>query len=310
MKTKISLLAASISLALTAGVAQAEGPIDGKVYGKVNLTLQSSDEGTDSRVTELVNNASRLGFKGKTKIDDNLSAIYQLEYEANVDDGDNGGKTFTQRNSYVGLAGGFGTVKAGIHDTPTKLAQDKVDLFNDYEGDIKNVFSGENRAKNTIFYTTPDMSGLSADVAMIASEDENEDDSYSLAVKFSQDNIYAALAFDQDVEGEGKDTMRAVAKFTLEDLTLGLMWNSFEDENTDFDEDAFMVSAAYKMGSNTFKIQHAAGDIKAAGREQTSLGMDHKLAKNTKVFGFYTMQDEDAANKDKDWFAVGIEHSF
>jgi predicted porin len=310
MKTKLSILAASISLAMTAGVAQAEGPIDGKVYGKVNLSLQSTDEGTDSRVTELVSNASRLGFKGETKINDDLSAIYQLEYEASIDDGENKGQTFTQRNSFVGLKGAFGTVKAGIHDTPTKLAQDKVDLFNDYEGDIKNVFSGENRAENILFYTTPDMGGITADIAMIASEDDNEDDAYSLAVKFSQDNIYAALAFDQDVEGEGTNTMRLVTKFSLEDLTLGLMWNSFEDENADFDEDAFMVSAAYKMGSNTFKIQHATGDIKAAGREQTSLGLDHKLAKNTKVFGFYTMQDEDAANKDKDWFAVGIEHKF
>jgi len=310
MKTKLSLLAASISLALAAGAAQAEGPIDGKVYGKVNLTLQSTDEGTDSRVTELVSNASRLGFKGETKLNDDLSAIYQLEYEASIDDGDNKGQTFTQRNSFVGLKGNFGTVKAGIHDTPTKLAQDKVDLFNDYEGDIKNVFSGENRESNIIFYTTPDMSGLSADIAMIASEDENEDDAYSLAVKFKQENIYAALAFDQDVEGEGKDTMRLVTKFSLDALTLGLMWNKFEDENADFDEDGFMVSAAYKMGSNTFKVQHASSDIKKKGGEQTSLGMDHKLAKNTKVFGFYTMQDEDAANKDKDWIAVGIEHKF
>ncbi len=310
MKTKLSLLAASISFAMSAGIAQAEGPIDGKVYGKVNLTLQSSDETQDSRITELVSNASRLGFAGETKLNDQIAAIYQLEYEASVDDGDNKGQTFTQRNSYVGLKGAFGTVKAGIHDTPTKLAQDKVDLFNDYEGDIKNVFSGENRASNIIFYTTPEMSGISADIAMIASEDENQDDAYSLAIKLKQDNIYAALAYDQDVEGEGKDTLRAVAQFSVDELTLGVMWNKFEDENADLDEDAFMLSAAYKMGSNTFKLQHATGDIKAAGREQTSLGMDHKLAKNTKLFGFYTMQDEDADNKDKNWIALGIEHKF
>lgn len=309
MKIQLPILAASISLAV-AGMAHAEGPIDGKVYGKVNLTLQSSDEGTDSRVTELVSNASRLGFKGKTSLNDDLDVIYKLEYEVSIDDGDNKGQTFTQRNSYAGLKGGFGTVIAGIHDTPTKLAQDKVDLFNDYEGDIKNVFRGENRVSNTIMYTTPDMSGLSADIALIASEDDNEDDAYSFAVKFKQDNIYAALAYDLDVEGEQTSNLRLVTKFSLEDLTLGLMWNKFEDDAADFDEDGFMLSAAYKMGSNTFKIQHASSDIKKAGGEQTSLGMDHKLAKNTKLFGFYTMSDEDAADKDKNWLAVGIEHKF
>jgi predicted porin len=308
MKIQLSILAASISLAI-ANTAYAEGPIDGKVYGKVNLTLQSSDEGTDSRVTELVSNASRLGFQGETSLNDDLDVIYQLEYEASIDDGDNKGQTFTQRNSFVGLKGGFGTVLAGIHDTPTKLAQDKVDLFNDYEGDIKNVFSGEKRESNTLMYRSPNMSGFSADVAMIASEDENIDDAYSLAVKFKQDNIYAALAYDLDVEGEGKETLRLVTKFSLEDLTLGAMWNQFKVEGVD-DEDGFMISAAYKMGSNTFKVQHASSDIKADGGTQTSVGMDHKLAKNTKVFGFYTMQDEDAANSDEDWLAVGIEHKF
>lgn len=308
MKIKLSVLAASISLAV-AGMAHAEGPIDGKIYGKVNLTLQSNDEGTDSRVTELASNASRLGFKGETKIEDGLSVVYQLEYEASIDDGDNKGQTFTQRNSYAGLKGGFGTVIAGIHDTPTKMAQDKVDLFNDYSGDIKNVFKGENRTSNTIMYTTPSMSGLSADVAMIASEDENTDDAYSLAVKFKQDNLYAALAYDLDVEGEGKENIRLVTAFSIEDITLGAMWNQFKEETKD-DLDGFMLSAAYKMGSNTFKVQHAASDIKAEGRTQTSFGMDHKLAKNTKVFGFYTMQDEDAADKEKDYIAVGIEHKF
>lgn len=310
MKIQLSILAASISLA-AAGMAHAEGPIDGKVYGKVKVTLQSSDEaGNDSRVTEIVSNASRLGFKGKTGLNDDLNVIYKLEYEASVDDGDKSGQTFTQRNSFVGLEGGFGKVIAGIHDTPTKLSQNKVDLFNDYEGDIKNVFSGENRMKNTLMYSTPDMNGLAADFAFIASEDENQDDAYSLAVKFSQDSIYAALAYDMDVEGEETSNLRLVTKLSIDDLTLGLMWNKFENDAADFDEDGFLISAAYKMGSNTFKIQHAASEIKAEGGEQTSIGMDHKLAKNTKVFGFYTMEDEDAADSDSNWIAVGIEHKF
>jgi predicted porin len=308
MRIKLSILAASMSLAIMS-TADADSPIDGKVYGKVNLTLQSTDEGTDSRVTELVSNASRLGFKGETSLSDDLAVIYQLEYEASIDDGDNKGQTFTQRNSFAGLKGDFGTVLAGIHDTPTKLAQDKVDLFNDYEGDIKNLFSGEKRESNTVMYRSPSMSGLSADIAIIASEDQNDDDSYSLAVKFKQDKIYAALAYDLDVEGEGKETLRLVTKFSLDDLTLGAMWNQFKSKGTD-DEDGFMLSAAYKMGSNTLKVQHALSDIKAEGGTQTSLGMDHKLAKNTKVFGFYTMQDEDAANSDEDWLAIGIEHKF
>ena len=54
-----------------------------------------------------------------------------------------------------GIKGSFGTVWAGKHDTPTKLAQGKIDLFNDLEGDIKNTFEGENRVSNIVAYSSP-----------------------------------------------------------------------------------------------------------------------------------------------------------
>jgi predicted porin len=309
MTNKLSLLATSISLILSTGAVQAEGPIDGKVYGKVNVSLQSVDEGADSRVTELKSNASRLGFKGTTSLENELTVIYQYEFEVNADDGDKGGKTMTQRNSYVGLKGHFGTVLAGIHDTPLKKAQGKVDLFNDLEGDIKSVFSGEKRESNTVYYKTPSLSGFSADLAFVASEDENDDDGYSLATKFKQDNLYAAFAYDLDIEGEGNETLRLVGQYKLDALTLGAMWNQFKVDGSD-DTDGFLISAAYKMGSNTFKLQHASSDIKAEGGTQTSVGIDHKLAKKTKLFGFYTMMDEDASNADTNALGLGIEHKF
>ena len=78
MNMKRSLLAASISLAVSADMAHAEGPIDGKVYGKANVSLQSIDEGTSNRLTELKSNASRLGFKGKTDLDGAFSVFISM----------------------------------------------------------------------------------------------------------------------------------------------------------------------------------------------------------------------------------------
>lgn len=310
MKTRVLPLVAFVSMA-AAGIAQAEGPIDGKVYGKINVTLQSADEGTDSRVTEVVSNASRFGFKGETKLDEqkDISVIYQIEYEVNIDDGDNKGKTITQRNSFAGVKGSFGTVLAGIHDTPMKMAQGKVDQFNDLEGDLKHLFgAAENRGKNTVMYRSPEMSGVSADFAIVAAEDDNTDDGISMAVKFKQDALYAALAYEQDVDAEGTDSFRLVGEYTIDAITVGAMWQ--KTETTTDDEDGFLLSGAYKMGDIKLKAQYGQSDIEAKGRDQISLGADYKLGKKTKVFGFYTMQDEDAANKDKDWLGVGLEHKF
>ena len=139
MKQKILSLAI-IAASLNATTVLAGDP---KVYGKANLSLNlTDDEGTDT--TKLNSNASRFGIKGSFDASDSIKAIYKFEYETFIDDGDDGkedsNSEFKQRNIYAGFQGGFGTIIAGNHDTPTKLAQGKIDRFNDLVlGDIKNV---------------------------------------------------------------------------------------------------------------------------------------------------------------------------
>ena len=84
----------------------AEGPIDGKVYGKANLSVVSQDDG-GSDEWNLNSNASRLGLKGATKISDGLEVVYQAEYEVCIDSGSCKGQTFKQRNTFAGLKGNF-----------------------------------------------------------------------------------------------------------------------------------------------------------------------------------------------------------
>jgi hypothetical protein len=58
---------------LTSTVAAAE--VD--VYGRINVTLQNSDEAAGEQA-ELRNNSSRVGVKGETALSAGLKAIYQL----------------------------------------------------------------------------------------------------------------------------------------------------------------------------------------------------------------------------------------
>lgn len=119
------------------------------LYGKANIALQSADEDGQSEL-QLVSNASRIGVMGSESIAGGVEFIYQFEYEVNIDDGEKDGQTFTQRNIYLGLKTAGGTIMAGNFDTPTKKSQGKVDLFDNLAGDIKNVFTGDNRVKNII----------------------------------------------------------------------------------------------------------------------------------------------------------------
>lgn len=323
-KTAIALAVSAASLAPLAAVA--DGPIDGSVYGKVNVSLVNADDGSND-VWELNSNASRLGFEGKTKLSDALSVIYKLEYEVSVD-GD--GDTFGKRNIIGGLQGNFGTVWAGRHDTPTKLAQNKVDLFNDLEGDIKNTFEGENRVSNIVAYTTPTMSGVSAMFAFVPGEGSDLDgdgepddglaDGVSYLVSYDTESLYLAIAGDQDIDDQ--ELIRAVAQWTIDALQLGFMYQQNEDnqDSASKDESGYFVSAAYKIDAFTLKAQYGQieDDADDDEEETLSLGADYKLGKKTKLFAFYTNNEDtdgssgqpESSDFDSDYFGVGLEHKF
>ena len=121
---KVLLTAAIASALSVSSYGFAEGPIDGTIYGKVNVSVVNQDTGSSDE-WKLNSNASRLGVKGKTEIADGLYAVYKAEFEVCVDDGDCKGQTFTQRNIMGGIRGSFGTIWAGKHDTPTKAGPEQ-----------------------------------------------------------------------------------------------------------------------------------------------------------------------------------------
>ena len=316
---KILLSAAVASTLSLASYGFADGPIDSTIYGKVNISVVNADNGSTDQ-WKLNSNASRLGVKGKTEIADGLYAVYKAEFEIAVDDGDTkNGKTFNQRNIMAGIRGDFGTVWAGNHDSPTKLAQNKIDLFNDLEGDIKNTFEGENRVSNIVAYSSPEINGFSSTVAMIPGEDAENDngglaDGVSYSVSYNQDDLYLALAGDQDVDGQ--DLMRAVAQYNVDALKLGFMYQQNENDAGTKDESGYFISAAYKLDSGiTLKAQFGSIEDDADGDEEEtfSLGADYKLAKSTKLYVFYTDNTDSSvgsADSENSAFGLGMEHKF
>lgn len=150
---KLLLAAAVTTLSLSA--AQAAPTL----YGKVNVSVDSYDDGKDDKV-EVNSNASRLGVKGEEKLTEKLSAVYQAEWEIDVDGGDD---VFKKRNIFAGLKwANLGTLKAGIMDTPFKdAASGYRDVFNDYaHADIKEMMYGEERVENVIgIETDPKLMG-------------------------------------------------------------------------------------------------------------------------------------------------------
>ncbi|MDA8866563.1 porin, partial [Porticoccaceae bacterium] len=171
---KVILLTTAMASLAIAPFTAANGPIDGKLYGKINVAVVNSDSGSTD-TWKLNSNASRIGLKGSSQISEGLSVFYKTEFEVCVDDGDCKGNTLGQRNIFAGIKGQYGSLLAGKNDTPTKQAQKKIDLFNDSVGDIKKTFAGENRMSNIIAYTTPKYGNFSVSYAVMPGEGKDHD---------------------------------------------------------------------------------------------------------------------------------------
>lgn len=308
----------AIALLFAPGVVPAE--ID--LYGRLNVTLQNADEPAGERI-ELRSNASRIGVRGEQALGSGLTAIYRLEWEVDPD-ADAGDDHIKPRNQFVGLEGRFGTVKVGRHDTALKEAQGDFDLFNDLEGDIRNVLNGENRLRNYVAWTTPALAkALSVTVNFFPGEDaaagnDGIADATSAAIRYEGDALYAALARDRDVDGAGVDTTRLVGGYAIGPAELMLLY-----QRTDagaLDEDGFGASFAWSFGDTTAKLQYlqsevwrvlpAADPLDNLLEDQLSLGLDRALGERTKVFGFYTRGHVGGTNASEDYLAVGLQHAF
>ncbi|MDP2228493.1 MAG: porin, partial [Moraxellaceae bacterium] len=249
-----------------------------KIYGKMNMAIEAIDAESAAGVAiednwRVSSYASRFGVRGDAELSPSLTAVYGIEWQVNAD-GD--GTDLGQRNRFVGLKHQeMGTLKLGRLDTYLKLAQGRVDLFNDTKADISDanhgaaaIFAGETRAANVIDYQSPKIAeAITIGLQFIPGEEtgaaakyDGLTDGISSSVTYDKDGLFLSLAYDMEVAGNlaltaspagRRDTIRLAGSYKLSDLTLGAMYQVSEPVDpaagTATEETAMLVSAAYKI---------------------------------------------------------------
>lgn len=295
-----------LSIALAMSCVTAAQAKDWELYGKINVSAQQSDEGEGS-FGELKSNASRFGIQGDFALEDGLTLVYQLEWEVDPADEANE-KNIKSRNQFIGILGAFGTVTAGRHDTALKMSQGKVDLFGDYEADIKTLWKGENRMSDSVAYASPSFQGFKLLVSHVMADEAEASSAQSYALVYGDDSLkesdwYASVAMDSEMNGY--DASRATVQFKLADFKLGAMVQQQEAVATGEKADGYLANMAYSVGKYELKTQYQTQE----DDQGVSVGADYKLGKNTKLFAWYSSFDFDT-KVDSDYLAVGIEHKF
>jgi predicted porin len=311
---KKNIIALAIASAVAAPVVMADAPT---VYGLLNLNLAMvEDQGNTINST-----ASRLGVKGSEDLGNGLKAVYQVEFglDAVADSKTTTGATqapLSQRNSFLGLAGNFGTVLMGRHDTPLKMSQAN-DLFNDGAADLANknmvggFATGEDRVDDVLAYVSPSFGGVTLVAASVMTEDKDDTDPLSIAAMYgsTKEGLFVSAAM---TSAEDTTLMRASAQYIVSGLTANVIYMSADgDALADTKKGSVIQSnIGYKIGAFMPKIKVSVASPDAGDSStNTAIGVNYSLGKKTTAYVYTVMTDKDKTGGANATF-VGMLHKF
>lgn len=299
-----------VIMAASSAMADNHG-METKVYGKLHTSLNMANDGSQSALT-LSSNTSRFGVKGGIELNENFTAIFQFENSLNITAR---GGTLASRNSFLGVKGKFGTVLAGIHDTPFKTLGRKVTFFKDTAGDFRTMTVGyDQRLNDVLVYATPKNDMWGGQLAYQLDQNNWQDEDAESATALSamayvtpmEGNLFVGAAYETWSKGYFNETIadgdesvkstsafRGAAKYSGEKFAVsGLFQNVSNwytvngvDATTFGGEAMFMASEKWHFKGNfyntTVKVEGEEEDIKGS---QFALGIDHVFAPRTMFY--------------------------
>ena len=196
-KSLIALTLAALPVAAMADVTLYGQIKAGVEVSKVKLGEKTAEGLKKTRnsktATEIADFGSRIGFKGHEHLGNNLNAIWQVEQNTSIAGGD---KEWASRESFIGLEGGFGKIRAGKLNSTVKDSSDNVDQWESSNGALNmSVFTRVDERAVSVRYDSPVFSGFSASVQYTPRDNANPSDKYTHKVP-SRDTYYAGLNYE------------------------------------------------------------------------------------------------------------------
>ena len=192
------LVAVAVAGMLAAPLAAQAQTANVTLYGRLNLDMEvvnvkqdttqnPGNTGTDGNASKqnifrVMSNSSRLGVRGSEALGGGLSAVFQIESAVGAATGGGLGATLGTRETFVGLQGGWGTVKMGYFLTPY---DDIHPIFGDvptlatsilgtqalwsntgWQGNYQYGGAFDDRAANSVRYDSPNIAGFTGSVQL------------------------------------------------------------------------------------------------------------------------------------------------
>ncbi|HFC6802241.1 TPA: porin [Neisseria meningitidis] len=180
MRKKLTALVLSaLPLAAVADVSL-YGEIKAGVEGR-NIQLQLTEPLQNIKQPQVTKRKSRIrtkisdfgsfiGFKGSEDLGEGLKAVWQLEQDVSVAGG--GASQWGNRESFIGLAGEFGTLRAGRVANQFDDASQAIDPW-DSNNDVASqlgIFKRHDDMPVSVRYDSPEFSGFSGSVQFVPAQ--------------------------------------------------------------------------------------------------------------------------------------------
>lgn len=271
------------------GAASAQSSVG--IYGLVDLGIvqeSGSAAGSVTKLTSGIANGSRLGFKGTEDLGGGLSAMFTLENGFDASTGTLGqGGLFFGRQAFVGVAGGFGSVKLGRQYTPVDDLVGAVDPFsNGFAGRMQNVLAAGyvSRANNDLMFSTPTMGGFSGNLAYGFGEVAGD----TAAGRY----------------------LGASAGYADGPLFVRLAWQRSNNATATGAAGNTLLGATYNFGAAKLHAAFAVSKTDAAGVTSVDandgmLGVSVPFGASTVLASYVRRNDRLAVNKDADQIGIG-----
>lgn len=211
-------------------------------FGTLDVTFESVRAGPPASALRVSSNSSGFGVRGSEQLGGGMQAIYQIEGGYNVDTGAGGLNT---RDTYLGLSGPLGTLRAGFMSTPLRALGGRLNFVPGGTSIANNMgvmstlnglHAGLNaRLPNSVQYAAPPLAGVVATLLYAPGESRPgglSDHSTGAGLAYDSAPWYAGWAYEnrraqqKQALGDSSDwENRAVLRYTRGALAFNVGWD-------------------------------------------------------------------------------------
>lgn len=297
---KKTLIATAIAGAMSFSVAAQAAPV---VYGNIQVVVDVENDNTAA------DNGSTFGIMGETALDNGLTGIYKIEMDVNAAGTKGDNSPFTGDQAYLGVKGGFGTVRVGSMDTVADdLISDAI-FGEEYKGGEFSAFAGNNREIQQVQYSN-DFGGFEvrASVNMNGTEkadsradgDDDLNNAMQIGVKAGvAEGVAVAVAADTY-----KSAVGVAATMEMDALSVGAAFETQKDIDT-----VISASGAFNYGMGSVYAIFSMFDNDDVDGNRTTAGVNYNLGESMYVYAEVVSGDDEKLNDAKST-ALGAVLSF